>query len=277
LFLSLMLRIKRHLILFPPSLYDGDMSEAIKARLAMRRGEWTEPTVYKIPGFVQANLVVLHRDLAYDFLVYCQRNPKACPVIEVCDPGDPVPRSCAPDADLRTDLARYRVYRKGEQQEDLLDITALWTEHSVAFLLGSSLSFDEALVRAGVERSEEVWAYDTNIATHPAGPFEGPLVVTMRLMAPDRVITATQLTGRYVYTHGAPVHIGDPAVLGIDLGRPLFGSVLKQIPAGKTAVFWACWVTPQRAAIASRCDLMITHSPGHGFVTDLRSDRFCLP
>jgi uncharacterized protein YcsI (UPF0317 family) len=147
----------------------------------------------------------------------------------------------------------------------------------VAFLLGSSLSFDEALVRVGVERSDQVWAYDTNIATAPAGRFRGPLVVTMRLMKPDQAILAAQLTSRYIYTHGSPVHIGEPEVLGIDLGKPLFGEILEEIPKGMTAVFWACGVTPQRAAIESKVPLLISHAPGHGFVTDILSDRFCIP
>lgn len=253
------------------------MTEAQAARQAMREGRWTGPTVHKVEGWVQANLVVLPRSDAYDFLVYCQRNAKACPVIEVTEPGDPQPRICAPGADLRTDLARYAIYRSGAKAGEVGEILDLWTPQSVAFLLGSSLSFDGALARAGVEASETVWAFLTSVPTIPAGKFHGNLVVTMRLMSPEQAITATQLTTRYIHTHGSPVHVGNPGVIGVDLGTPIFGAPLASIPADKTAVFWACGVTPQQAAIASGQELMITHAPGHGFITDLRSDRFCIP
>jgi uncharacterized protein YcsI (UPF0317 family) len=253
------------------------MTEAQEARSAMRQGSWSGPTVHKVKGYVQANLVVLPRSDAYDFLVYCQRNAKACPVIEVTDPGDPEPRICAPGADLRTDLARYAVFRYGTKQGEVGEILDLWTPESVAFLLGSSLSFDDALARAGVEAGDTVWALNTAVPTIPAGKFHGNLVVTMRLMSPEQAIAATQLTTRYIYTHGSPVHVGNPEVIGADLEHPVYGPPLSSIPADKTAVFWACGVTPQQAAIASRQELMITHAPGHGFITDLRSDRFCIP
>lgn len=253
------------------------MTEAQEARAAMREGRWTGPTVHRVPGYVQANLVVLSRAEAYDFLLYCQRNPKPCPVIEVSDPGDPEPRRSAPGADLRTDLPLYRVFRRGVQGEDVQDIRRLWREDSVAFLFGSSLSFDAALERAGVPRSEDVWMYRTAIRTVPAGRFQGPLIVTMRLMTPSQAVIATQLTARFIYTHGAPVHIGDPGEIGVDPGRPLWGRPLPRIPEGKTAVFWACGVTPQYAVQEAKPELMIAHSPGHGFITDLLVDRFCLP
>ncbi len=256
---------------------DQTMTEAQKARLAMRQGEWTGPTVHKVKGYVQANLVVLPRSDAYDFLVYCQRNAKACPVIEVTDPGDPEPRICAPKADLRTDLPRYAVYRNGTKEGEVDEISDLWTPDSVGFLLGSSLSFDHALARAGVEAGDMVWALHTTVPTVPAGKFHGKLIVTMRLMSPEQVIPATQLTSRYVYTHGSPVHVGEPGVIGADLDHPIYGPPLASIPREKTAVFWACGVTPQQAAIESKQELMITHAPGHGFITDLRSDSFCLP
>lgn len=253
------------------------MTDAQKARLAMREGKWTGPTVHQMKGWVQANLVVLPRSDAYEFLVYCNRNPKACPVIEVTDPGDPEPRTVAPGADLRTDLPRYAIYRTGVKAGEAGEIRDLWTKDSVAFLLGSSLSFDDALARAGVEAGETVWALNTTIPTIPAGKFHGNLVVTMRLMSPEQVIPATQLTTRYIYTHGSPIHIGSPEVIGADLERPIYGPPLSSIPGDKSAVFWACGVTPQQAAITSRQKLMITHAPGHGFITDLRSDRFCIP
>jgi uncharacterized protein YcsI (UPF0317 family) len=139
------------------------------------------------------------------------------------------------------------------------------------------LSFDDALARAGVEAGDTVWALNTEIPTVPAGKFHGNLVVTMRLMSHEQVIPATQVSTRYIFTHGSPIHVGNPEVIGADLERPIYGPPLPAIPEGKTAVFWACGVTPQQAAIVSKQELMITHAPGHGFVTDLRSDSFCIP
>jgi uncharacterized protein YcsI (UPF0317 family) len=248
-----------------------------EARLAMRRGEWTGPTNFMVPGYVQCNLVVLPKADAYDFLVYCQRNPRPCPVIEVTDPGDPEPRLCAPGADLRTDLARYAVYRDGVCVEEVTDITSLWREDSVAFLIGSSLTFDAALIRAGVPLERGVWVLDTAIPTVPAGCFAGPLVVTMRLMTPAQAIIATQLTTRFPFNHGAPVHVGEPALIGADLEHTIFGPPVPSIPEGLMPVFWACGVTPQRVAMASKLPFMITHRSGHAFITDLKADQFCTP
>jgi uncharacterized protein YcsI (UPF0317 family) len=253
------------------------MTEAQKARLAMRNGEWTGPTKYRIPGFVQTNLVVLPQSDAYDFLVYCQRNPKPCPLIDVTDPGDPTPRIAAPEADLRTDLPQYAVYRKGVREKNATDIKDLWRKDSVAFLIGSSLTFDDALEKAGVPKSEEVWVLNTTIPSKPAGKFKGPVVVTMRWMTPAQAVIACQLTGRFPYNHGAPLHMGDPAAIGADLDHPIFGEPVKKIPDGVMPVFWACGVTPQRVALEIKPDLMITHAPGHAFITDIRVEHFCIP
>lgn len=253
------------------------MNEAQQARLAMRRGEWTGPTVYKIPGHVQCNLVVLPKADAYEFLLYCQRNPRPCPLIDVTDPGDPTPRLAAPDADLRTDLPRYAVYRRGIRCDDVTDIRALWREDSVGFLIGSSLTFDDALERAGVPKSQEVWVLDTTLPTTPAGKFQGPMVVTMRWMTPAQAVIAGQLTGRFPFNHGAPIHLGDPHAIGADLDHPIYGEPVKTIPNGVMPVFWACGVTPQRVAITTKPELMITHAPGHAFITDLRADQVCIP
>ncbi len=243
----------------------------------MRRGEWTGPTAFRVPGHVQCNLVILPEAEAYDFLLYCQRNPKACPVVEVTDCGEPEPRLSAPGADLRTDLPRYAVFRDGVRFEDMCEIRALWREDSVGFLIGSSLTFDDALERAGVPKSEEVWVLNTDLPTVPAGRFEGSLVVTMRWMSPSQAIIATQLTSRYPFNHGAPIHVGNPAEIGADLTSPLVGDSVTDIPQGVMPVFWACGVTPQQAALLAKPELMITHAPGHGFITDLKADEFCLP
>ncbi|MGB1719557.1 MAG: D-glutamate cyclase family protein [Candidatus Latescibacterota bacterium] len=246
------------------------------ARLAMRRGEWTGPTKHAVPGYVQCNLVVLPRADAYDFLVYCQRNPKPCPLLEVTDPGDPAPHRLAPGADVRTDLSRYVVYRDGLRSEERTDITDLWRADSVAFLIGSGMSFDDALERAGVPKGQ-TWLYETAIETEAAGRFAGPMVVTMRLMSPAQAVVACQLTSRFVYNHGAPLHMGDPSTIGIDLEQPIVGPPLQDIPEGQMALFWGCGVTPQWAALRSRVELLIGHAPAHAFVTDRLSDQHCLP
>jgi uncharacterized protein YcsI (UPF0317 family) len=252
------------------------ITTATDARRAMRRNEWIGYTNYRAPGYVQTNLVVLPKSDAYDFLLYCQRNPKSCPLLEVTEPGDPEPRFSAPGADLRTDLARYAVYRDGRLVEEVTDIRRYWRRDSVAFLIGSSLTFDEALERADIPRSQ-IWVLDTSIPTVPAGKFHGPLVVTMRWMTPAQAIVATQLTARFHAVHGAPVHVGDPRLIGARIDAPHFGPVVKRIPRGVMPVFWACGVTPQRAAIASKCRLMITHVSGYAFITDLKSDQICQP
>lgn len=260
------------------SMIDADsIKTAAEARLAMRRGEWTGTTAFKVSGYVQCNLVVLPQSDAYDFLVFCLRNPKACPVIEVTDPGDPEPRRCAPGADLRSDLPRYAVCRAGHCVEEPTDIRHLWRADSVAFLIGSSLTFDALLERAGVSLEHGLWVLDTQIPTVPAGRFAGPLVVTMRLFPPSQAVIATQLTGRFPFNHGAPVHVGDPSLIGADLAHPLFGPAVTEIPPGLLPVFWACGVTPQRVALAAKIDFMITHKAGHGFITDLRADQICNP
>ena len=247
------------------------------ARLAMRRNEWNTDTTYKVPSYVQTNLVVVPRAVAYDFLVYCQRNPQPCPVIDLTEPGDPEPRLAAPGADLRTDLARYCVYRDGQKTDDRTEITDLWRPDSVGFLIGSSLTFDAPLRRAGVELPPAVSSFLTNIPTRPAGPFHGRMIVTMRLLRPADVITATQLTARFPRNHGAPIHVGDPAAIGVDLARPFGGPPVTSITPDRLPVFWACGVTPQQAALEAKLPFVITHAPGYGFITDLLADQFCLP
>ena len=246
-------------------------------RKNIRAGKLNGNTSGLAPGYVQCNLVILARELAYDFLVYCQRNPRPCPVVEVTDPGDPEPRRTASGADLRSDLPKYRVYRHGVLDKEVHEVHDLWCADSVGFLIGSSLTFDQALVRAGVPRSSEVWVLNTRMETVPAGPFRGPLVVTMRWMTPEQAVIATQLTGRFPANHGAPIHIGDPDEIGADLRRPIYGGAVDRIPKGTMPVFWACGVTPQKSAEAAKPDMMITHAPGHGFITDLKADHICVP
>ena len=228
-------------------------------------------------GFVQCNLVVLRERFAYEFLLYCQRNQRACPVLEVTETGSPEPVRSAPGADLRTDLPRYSLYRDGRRLPDLTDIRSLWRDDFVAFLIGSGITFDQALEEAGVRTTKDRWVLRTTLPTVRSGRFQGPLVVTMRWLEPGQAITATQVTARFPFNHGAPLHIGDPAAIGADLADPYFGPSVNAVPSEVVPVFWACGVTPQEAAIQAGIDIMITHSPGHGFVTDLRARDLALP
>jgi uncharacterized protein YcsI (UPF0317 family) len=244
-------------------------------RRAARDGAMTGPTAGLARGYVQANLVVVPRELAFDFLLFCQRNPKPCPVLDVTEPGNPEPALVAGGADVRTDLPRYCVYRDGESVEEPTDLRKWWRDDLVAFLLGCSFTFENVLVKAGVpvrhlEIGCNVPMYQTNIACRPAGVFHGPLVVSMRPMTAIQAIAATRICARFPRAHGMPVHLGDPEALGIrDLARPDFGDAVP-IHAGEIPVFWACGVTPQAVAMQARPSLLLTHKPGHMFVTDLR-------
>jgi len=242
-------------------------------RRACRQGSFSRPTAGLCDGFVQANLMVVPAEAAFDFLLFCQRNPKPCPLVEVVEAGGVEPAS-APGADLRTDLPGYRVYRDGRLAEERGQVADLWRPDLVSFLIGCSFSFEEALREAGVplrhvEACSNVPMYRTTVATAPAGRFRGPLVVSMRPIPAGLVPLAVQVTGRFERVHGAPVQVGDPAALGIaDLSRPDWGDPV-EIRPGELPVFWACGVTPQAAALASGIPFCITHAPGHMLVTDL--------
>lgn len=252
------------------------MTPAQRARRDIREKRHTGATRGLAPGYVQCNLAVVPQALAFEFLLYCQRNARACPVLEVCDPGSPEPRQLAPGADLRTDLPRYSVFEQGRRR-DLPDVRELWRPDLVAFLIGSGISFDQALERAGVPTDRHRWVLRSKIPTVPAGRFRGDMAVTMRWLTPEQAIVATQVTSRFPFNHGAPIHIGDPAAIGADLAQPLFGEPVAAIPKEMVPVFWACGVTPQEAALAAKVEFMITHAPAHGFITDMEADRFCTP
>lgn len=252
----------------PSSVHPKVMREKI------RTGEWQGLTAGCSDGYVQANLVVLPKVLAYDFLLFCHRNPKPCPLLEVTDPGDPEPLTAAPNADLRTDLPRYRVYREGKLDREVTDLLEVWREDLVGFLLGCSFTFDVGLQRAGVpvrhlEEGKNVSMYITNRSCRPAGAFAGPLVVSMRPIPAPLIPRAVEVTARFPLAHGAPVHVGEPEAIGIaDLDQPHFGDPVS-IRSGEIPVFWACGVTPQAVAVHAKPELMITHAPGHMFITDL--------
>lgn len=254
------------------------MSDAREVRQQIRNGQWRRPTAGLAPGFVQTNLVILPRDLAFDFLLFAQRNPKPCPVLEVTDVGSPEPALSAPGADLRTDVPKYCIYRDGALAEEVTDLRSVWRDDLVSFLLGCSFTFESALLQAGVpvrhiEERRNVPMFVTGIACKPAGVFRGPLVVTMRPIPAELVPRAVQITGRYPGVHGAPVHVGDPAHIGIrDLMRPDFGDSVTIRP-GEVPVYWACGVTPQAVAMQAKPPLMLTHAPGHMFITDLRNEE----
>src|SRR4051812_29211137 len=180
---------------------DAELTPAQAARRAIREKRHTGTTRGLALGYVQCNLVVVPQRLAFDMILYCQRNQKACPLLEVCDPGDPEPKRLAPGADLRTDLPRYAVYRNGVRQDDVTDVTALWRDDLVAFLIGSGITSDQALERAGVPTTKNRWALRTTLPTEPAGRLRGNMIVTMRWLTPQQVIIATQVSSRFPFNH----------------------------------------------------------------------------
>jgi len=254
-----------------------------EARRLFREGRHTGPTAGIAPGHVQANLVVLSAGVADAFEAYCRANPKPCPLLERLTPGDPITRQLAGGADIRTDLPRYRVYRPDGTFEECLEVRGGWRDEDVAFLLGCSFSFEEALTRVGlvprhVEEGVNVPMYRTSRETTPAEPFAGPLVVSMRPIPRERVEDAYEITRPFAWAHGEPVHHGDPATLSItDLARPDWGEAVT-IREGEVPVFWACGVTSQTAVMnalrSGAADRVITHAPGHMFIGDRRNTEF---
>ncbi|WP_226874558.1 putative hydro-lyase [Microbispora sitophila] len=244
------------------------------------RGGLVTPTSGWAAGWAQANLIALPRDRAYDFLVFAQRNPRPCPVLAVTEPGEPF--ASIFDGDLRTDLPAYRVYRDGEQVAEVTDVTSYWRDDLVGFLIGCSFTFEAALLEAGVpirhiEAGTNVPMYLTDRPCVPAGELSGPLVVSMRPIPAELVPAAVRVTSRYPAVHGAPVHVGDPAALGIaDLAKPDFGDPV-EVRDGELPVFWACGVTPQAAVMRSRPPFAIGHAPGHMAITDARDSAYLVP
>jgi uncharacterized protein YcsI (UPF0317 family) len=251
------------------------------ARQAIRRGEWTGPTSGLAPGYVQGNLAILPATLAADFMRFCQLNPKPCPVLAAGSPGDPHLPSLGTDLDIRTDLCRYKVFRNGELVDEPTDITKHWRDDLVIFALGCSFSFEDALVQDGIElrhisNGTTVPMYRTSIETAAAGPFHGPLVVSMRPLKPADAIRAVQITTRFPAVHGAPVHIGMPELIGIkDIMKPEYGDP-PQMNADEMPVFWACGVTPQSVVATVKPEFCITHYPGCMLVTDRKNSEFAI-
>lgn len=254
------------------------LRDATPRELRMRFREGLVDTCTgKCPGHVQAGVAIVPQQYAYDFLLYCQRNPKPCSVLEVLDPGNPIVRWSAPEADIRTDLARYRVYLDGRLSAEPQDIVEYWRPDLVAFVMAGSLTWEAALQRAGVpirqlEANLVDPIYVTTVPTIPAGPFQGPLVVGMRPIPGDRVAAAVRVSSRFPRAHGAPVNVGAAELLGIkDLSTPDFGDT-PALKTGDVPVFWATTVTALAAAQAARLPLMIVHAPNYVFISDLREE-----
>ena len=250
-------------------------------REQIRTGRWRGVTSGVVPGYVQANLAILPRDLAFDFLLFCQRNPKPCPLLEVVEAGQTEPVLTTPGGDIRTEVPGYRIYENGELVAEVESLVPYWRDDLVSFLLGCSFSFESAMTDAGIplrhqEMGRNVSMYITNIATAPAGQFSGPMVVSMRPVKRGQIVRAVQVTSRFPATHGAPVHIGDPSGIGIrDISQPDFGDPVDILP-GEEPVFWACGVTPQAVALNCKPSLMITHVPGKMWVTDKRDADYAV-
>lgn len=252
----------------------ANFPDARAVRHAIRSGAWRTHTSGLTPVYVQGNLAILESDHADDFLRFCERNPKPCPLLAVGDVGDPKLATLGADLDIRTDVPGYRVYRNGELTAEVSNIEDLWQDNFTAFVIGCSFSFEHALIDAGiplrhVEQKRNVAMYRTNIQTRPAGVFHGPMVVSMRPLKAADAIRAVQVTARMPRIHGAPVHVGDPSLIGIeDITHPDYGDPVEIMP-DELPVFWACGVTPQAVVMASRPSLCITHAPGHMLITDL--------
>lgn len=251
------------------------------ARRAIRSGQWTGPTSGMAPGYVQGNLAILPAAVASDFMRFCQLNPKPCPLLAAGAPGDPRLPTLGLDLDIRTDLCRYKVFRNGELIDEPTDIRKHWRDDLVIFALGCSFSFEDALMQDGMElrhitNGTTVPMYRTTVETAAAGPFHGPLVVSMRPLKPADAIRAIQITTRFPAVHGAPVHIGRPDLIGIkDIMKPDYGDPAP-MNDDEIPVFWACGVTPQSVVATVKPEFCITHYPGCMLVTDRKNSEFAI-
>jgi uncharacterized protein YcsI (UPF0317 family) len=257
------------------------MNDPREVRRAIRERRHTGHTAGVAPGYVQGNVCILPREYADEFRAFCESNPKPCPLLAMSQPGDPRLPALGEDLDIRTDVPRYRVFRDGVLTEEVTDLRDLWRGDLVSFVLGCSFSFEQALMDAGlplryVEQGRNVSMYRTSIDTVPAGRFRGKLVVSMRPFKPADAIRAIEITSRYPRSHGAPVHIGRPDLIGIDdLSRPWAGDPT-EVFEDELPLYWACGITPQSVVLDTRPSLCITHAPGHMLVTDLKNASLAL-
>ena len=248
-----------------------------EARAKIREGAITCPTTGMCPGYAQGNLVVLPKELAWDFLLFCQRNPKACPLLEVADAGSRTFAQFGAGSDIARDIPKYRIYENGVLTRETTDVSEYFDDPSrqlVSFLIGCSFSFESDLLEAGVpvrqiEEGVNVPMYNTNIPCQSAGIFSGNMVVSMRPIPYALVPAAVAITAQMPRVHGMPVHIGCPEAIGItDIAHPDYGDAVT-IREGETPVFWPCGVTPQNVVMHSKPPFVITHAPGHMFITDV--------
>ncbi|SEL18421.1 Uncharacterized protein YcsI, UPF0317 family [Roseovarius azorensis] len=261
-----------------PTTYDQlRNADTTQLRAAIRGGDYAGHTAGLGRGFLQANVVIMPERFALDFMRYCQRNPRPCPLTGVSDKGDPRMTTLGRDIDIRTDVPAYNIYRDGQFSETRRDISALWSDDMVAFALGCSFTFEHALQRAGIalwhiDNNTTVPMFRSSLETVAAGPFSGRMVVSMRAIPENQVKRVRDISRRYPLAHGAPIHAGDPAEIGIrDIARPDWGDPAPVEP-GHVPVFWACGVTPQVAVEQARLPLCMTHKPGHMLVTDIAED-----
>ena len=256
---------------------DLKAASAQQVRAAIRTGSYGGHTSGLAAGKLQCNLAILPERFALDFLRFCQRNPKPCPVVGVSDSGDPFLPTLGSDIDIRSDVSKYRVFKDGALTDEVDDINALWADDFVTVALGCSFTFENALARNGIpvrhmETGRNVPMYRSNIELIPAGPFAGKMVVTMRPIPAHQVDQAREISARYPQAHGAPIGIGDPANIGIgDLSQPDWGDAV-EVKDGEVPVYWACGVTPQNVLLDAKLPLCITHSPGHMLIADVAED-----
>lgn len=246
-------------------------------RNLIRKGEYTKPTAGMCSGYAQANLVILPKSLAYDFLLFTQRNPKSCPILEVSDVGSRSLKYIAKDVDIAKDIPKYRVYEDGVLTGEYTDIEHLWQDDFVSFLIGCSFSFESELIKNQIEirhisENCNVPMFITNIECKEAGIFNGNMVVSMRPIPYNQVVKAVNVTSLYPKVHGAPIHIGNPNEIGIkDINIPDFGDCVS-IKENEVPVFWPCGVTPQSVVMNVKPKIVITHSPGHMLITDIKNE-----
>jgi uncharacterized protein YcsI (UPF0317 family) len=252
------------------------MNHPREVRRAVRERRHAGHTAGLAPGYVQGNVCILPREYAEEFRVFCERNPKPCPLLAMSEPGDPRLPALGDDLDIRTDVPLYRIFREGKLEGEVTNLSALWRDDLVSFILGCSFSFEEALTAAGlplryVAQGRNVPMYRTSLDTTPAGRFRGKLVVSMRPFKPADAIRAIEITSRYPRVHGAPVHVGFPELIGIEnLAKPWAGDPT-EVRDDELPLFWACGITPQSVVLDAKPSLCITHAPGHMLVTDLEN------
>jgi uncharacterized protein YcsI (UPF0317 family) len=256
---------------------DLKATSAEQVRAAIRSGAYDGHTAGLAAGKLQCNLAILPERYALDFLRFCQRNPKPCPIVGIGDSGVPYLPTLGNDIDIRSDVSKYRVFRNGTFNDEVTDIADIWSDDLVTVALGCSFTFENALLRNGIpvrhiESGLNVPMFRTNIGLTPAGQFSGQMVVTMRPIPAAQVEQAREISSRFPQAHGTPIAVGDPAQIGIsDLGQPDWGDAV-EIKTGEVPVYWACGVTPQNVLLDAKLPICITHSPGHMLISDVAED-----